>query len=77
VLPLVPEPTTVNKKEDLAQVDLLSDPTDANSTKVKIAFKISEGGTETAREIIQWFQNVEQAFAGCNSTTGTLCVADK
>jgi len=42
VLPLVPEPTTVNKKEDLAQVDLLVDPTDADSTKVKFAFKILE-----------------------------------
>jgi len=72
VLPLVPEPSTVNKKEDLAQIDLLSDPTDANSTKVKFAFKILEGGTETAREIIQWFQNVERAFTGLNSNTGTL-----
>jgi len=72
VLPLVPEPSIVNKKEDLAQIDLLSDPTDANSTKVKFAFKILEGGTEMAREIIQWFQNVERAFAGLNSNTGTL-----
>jgi len=31
VLPLVPEPTTVEKKEDVAQVNLLSNPTDANS----------------------------------------------
>ena len=45
VLPLVPEPTTVSKKEDLAQVDLFSNPADANSTKVKFAFKILEGGT--------------------------------
>jgi len=49
VLPLAPKTTTVNKKEDLAQVDLLSNPTDANSTKVKFAFKVLEGGTETAR----------------------------
>jgi len=34
VLPLVPEPTeTVTKKEDLATVDLYSDPTDTDSTK--------------------------------------------
>jgi len=59
VLPLVPETTTVNKKEDLAQVDLLSNPADADSTKVKFAFKVLEGGTETAREVIQWMQNVD------------------
>ena len=72
VLPLVPETTTVNKKEDLAQVDLFSNPADANSTKVKFAFKILEGGTETAREVIQWMQNAERAFAGLNSNTGTF-----
>jgi len=72
VLPLVPETASVNKKEDLAQVDLLSNPTDANSTKVKFAFKILEGGTETAREVIQWMQNVERAFTELNSHTGTL-----
>jgi len=72
-LPLVPEPTTVLKKEDLAQVDLLSDPADANSTKVKFAFKILKGGNgETARDAIQWFINVEQAFAGLNSNNGQL-----
>ena len=72
VLPLVPEPTVVNKKEDLAQVDPFSDPNDANSTKVKFAFKILEGGTETAPEIIQWFQNMCQAFAELNSNNGLL-----
>jgi len=72
VLPLVPEPTTVLKKEDLTQVDLLSNPTDVNSTKVKFAFKILEGGTETPREVLQWLQNVERAFIGLNSNTGTL-----
>jgi len=72
VLPLVPKRTTVNKKEDFAKIDLFSDPTDANSTKVKFAFKILEGGTKTAHEIIQWFQNVERAFTGLNSNTGTL-----
>ena len=59
LLPLVPEPTLVNKKEDLVQIDLLSDPIDANSTNVKFAFKVLEGGSETPREIIQWFQNVD------------------
>jgi len=69
VLPLVPEMTTVIKKEDLVQVDLLSNP---YLTKVKFTFKILEGGTETAHEVIQWMQNVERAFAGLNSSTGTL-----
>jgi len=73
ILPLVPEPTTVNKKEDLAQVDLLSNPADPNSTKVKFAFKILKGGNgETARDLIQWFINMEQAFAGLNSNNGQL-----
>jgi len=54
------------------QVDLLSDPTDANSMKVKFAFKILESGTETASEIIQWFQNVDRAFTGLNSNNGLL-----
>jgi len=67
VLPLVLQPTRVNKKGDLAQVNLLINPTNAVSTKVKFAFKILEGGTETPCEIIQWFQNVERAFTGFNS----------
>jgi len=73
ILPLVPEPTTVLRKEDLAQVDLISDPTDPNSTKVKIAFKILKGRNgEAARDVIQWFMNVERAFAGLNSNNGQL-----
>jgi len=36
------------------------------------AFKILEGGTKTASEVIQWMQNVERAFAGLSSNTGTL-----
>jgi len=72
-LPLVPEPTAVLKKEDLTQVDLLSDPTDPNSTKVKFAFKVLKGcNGETAREVIQWFINVERAFTGLNSNNGQL-----
>jgi len=73
ILPLVPEPTTVLKKEDLAQVNLLSNPTDPNSTKVKFAFKILKGGNgEAARDVIQWFMTVERAFAGLNSNNGQL-----
>ena len=70
---MVPEPTTLIKKEDLAQVDLLSDPADANSTKVKFAFKILKGGHgEVAHDVIQWFINVERAFTGLNSNNGLL-----
>jgi len=73
ILPLVPEPMTVLKKEDLAQVNLLSDPADANLVKVKFAFKILKGGNgETARDVIQWFINVERAFTGLNSNNGLL-----
>jgi len=73
ILPLVPEPTTVLKKEDLAQVDLLSDPTDPNLTKVKFSLKILKGRNgETARDVIQWFMNMERAFAGLNSNNGQL-----
>jgi len=73
VLPLVPEPTVLIEREDLAQVDLLSDPTDPNSTKVKFAFKILKGGHgEAAREIIQWCVNVERAFTGLINNNGLL-----
>jgi len=72
ILPLVPEPTTVLKKEDLAQADLLSDPTDANSTKVKFSFKILKGGNgETARDVIQcsstWNEPLQDSTATMDS----------
>jgi len=70
---LVPEPTeTVTKKEDLATVDLYSDPTDANSMKVCFSFTTLNGATESPRELIEWRKNVERAFMGLNSTTGLL-----
>jgi len=73
MLPLVPEPTTVPRREDLTQVDPLSDPTDTNSTKVKFAFKIlRRGNGKIARDAIQWFINVERAFAGLISNNGQL-----
>ena len=73
VLPLVPEPTeTVTKKEDLATVDLYSDPTDTDSTKVRFAFKTLNGTAESPRDLIDWRKNVERAFTGLNSTTGLL-----
>ena len=52
----------VAAKADLAQVDLLSDPNDTTSTKVKFAFKIIEGAVNPPREVLQWRRNVERAF---------------
>jgi len=73
VLPLVPEPTeTATKKEDLATVDLCSDPTDADSTKVRFAFKRLNGSAESPRDLIDWRKNVERAFTGLNSATWLL-----
>jgi len=73
VLPLVPEPTeTATKKEDLATVDLYSDPTDTDSTKVRFSFKTLNGSAESPRELIDWRKKVERAFTGLNSTTGLL-----
>lgn len=68
LLPLVVEPTEATKKEDLAQVDLFSNPSDANSTKVRFTFRILEGAGENPREVITWRRNVEHAFVGLNQT---------
>jgi len=73
VLPLVPEPTeTATKKEDLAMVNLYSDPMDTDSTKVRFSFKTLNGSAESPRELIDRHKNVERAFTGLNSTTGLL-----
>ena len=72
ILPLVPEPTTVAKKEDLATVDLHGNLTDANSTKVCFMFKVLLGTNESPRELIEWHKNVERAFIGLNCTTELL-----
>jgi len=56
----------VTKKEDFATVDLCSDPTGADSTKVRC------GSAESPRDLIDWRKNVERAFTGLNSTTGSL-----
>jgi len=70
---LVLEPReTVTKKEDLATVDLYSDPMDADSTKVRFAFTTLNGTAESPRDLIDWRKNVERAFTGLNSTTGLL-----
>lgn len=66
LLPLTFESTEVTKEEDLTQVELFSNPNDANSTKVCFAFKILEGTDESPREVIQWCRNVEHAFVGLN-----------
>jgi len=52
VLPLVPEPTESTEKEDLAAVNLHSDPSDHASTQVKFSFKGLDGDHETSREIL-------------------------
>jgi len=70
---LVLEPTeTATKKEDLATVNLYSDPTDTDSSKVRFSFKTLNGSAEYPRELIDWRKNIERAFTGLNSTTGLL-----
>jgi len=70
LLPLVPEPTTISKKEDLATLDLLTDPTNVDSVKIKFAFKRLTGGGELPRQVIQWRANVERALNGLHDATG-------
>jgi hypothetical protein len=70
LLPLVPEPTKIVRKEDLTSFEIRTVPTDGNSTKVKLTFKVLHG-SESTREIIQWRTNVDRALVGLNSTTGT------
>lgn len=70
LLPLVPEPITVAKKEELAQVEVHTDPTDNTSLKIKYAFK-KLNGAETPREIIVWRRHVIHVFKGMILTTGT------
>ena len=72
LLPLVPEPTKVARKEDLAMLDLLTNPTDPDSVKVKFAFKMLNGGNETVREIIAWRANVERALSGLHDGNGLI-----
>jgi len=63
---------TATEKEDLATVDLYSDPTDADSTKVCFAFKTLNGSAESPRDVIDWRKHVQRAFTGINSATGSL-----
>jgi hypothetical protein len=70
LLPLVPESTEIAKKEDLAQLELFSNPADSGSAKVRFAFKKLEGPSDSPREIIQWRKNVNHAFVGLNQTAG-------
>jgi len=72
VLPLVPEPIKSIKKEDLAAVNLCSDPGDHNSAQVKFAFKGLDGDHETPREILQWRHNVDRALTGLDLNANGL-----
>jgi len=66
ILPLVPEPIKGVKKEDLATVNLCSDPAGHNSTQVKFSFKGLDGDHEMPREILGWHRNVKRALTGLN-----------
>ena len=70
LLPLVPEPTEILRKEELTTLELRSVPTDPDSAKVKFTFKMLAGG-ESPREAIQWRVNVDRALTGLNLTTRT------
>ena len=50
LLPLVPEPTEILRKEELTTIELRSVPTDPNSAKVKFTFKMLEGGEPPFRD---------------------------
>jgi len=75
VLPLVPEPVKGIKKEDLAAINLHSDPADHNSTQVKFSFKGLDGDHETPREILEWRRNVERSLTGLelNASGSATC----
>jgi len=64
VLPLVPEPIESIKKEDLAAVNLCSDPSDHNLMQAKFSFKGLDGDHEMPREILEWRRNAERALTG-------------
>jgi hypothetical protein len=70
LLPLVPEPVEIHRKDELTTLEILSDPADAGSPKVKLTFKMLHGN-ESPRELINWRVNVERALIGLNNTTGT------
>jgi len=72
VLPLVPEPIKSVKKEDLAAVNLHSDPTDHNSTQVKFSFKGLDGDHEMPREILEWRSTEERALTGLDLNANGL-----
>ena len=70
LLPLIPEPTKVPRKEELTTLELRTVPADPNSVKVKFTFKVL-CGSENTREIIQWCINVDRALIGVEADTGT------
>jgi len=72
VLPLVTEPIKSIKKEDLAAVNLHSDPSDHASTQVEFSFKGLDGDHETPREILEWRRNVDRALTGLDLNNNGL-----
>jgi len=72
VLPLVPEPIKSVKKEDLATVNLCSNPADHDSTQVKFSFKGLDGDHETPSEILEWRRNVDRALTGLDLNANGL-----
>jgi len=76
VLPLVPEPIKSVKKEDLATVNLCSDPGDHASTQVKFSFKGLDGDHETPREILEWRRNVDRALTGLTLNAAGLAACN-
>jgi len=72
VLPLVPEPIKSIKKEDLAAVNLCSDPGNHASTQVKFSFKGLDRDHETPHEILEWRRNVERSLTGLDLNAAGL-----
>ena len=72
VLPLVPEPIKSVKKEDLAAVNLCSDPGDHNLTQIKFSFKELDGDHEMPRKILEWRRNVDRALTGLHLNASGL-----
>ena len=73
ILPFLPEEQTATKltKDNSVTLELMSIPGDATSPKIKYSVRIISG-TETPREIIHWFNSLEnQVFPGLGLTEAT------
>ena len=75
LLPLVPEPTKLAGKDDLASIEISTRPGTAGAAKVKVGIKILEGLDERPRELIAWRKSISRAFVGLHCTTGTQQMA--